>query len=116
MANQIHLTVFDEIRARIPLSQVVARKVDLLPCGREFKGHSPFRTERTPSFTVNDDKGYYHCFASGEHGDIFTFLMKTEGLAFPEAVERLAQEAGVDVKAHAFDLRGAEAPATNRKT
>ena len=60
-----------------------------------MKGLSPFKTEKTPSFTVNDRKGFYHCFASGEHGDIFTFLMKTEGVAFPEAVERLAQEAGV---------------------
>ena len=58
-------------------------------------GLSPFKTERTPSFTVNDQKGFYHCFASGEHGDIFKFLMATEGLTFPEAVERLAAEAGV---------------------
>src|SRR5262245_3140484 len=87
--------LLDEIRARLPVSQVVARKVALKRAGREFKGLSPFKTEKTPSFTVNDQKGFYHCFASGEHGDVFTFLMKTEGLSFPEAVERLAQEAGV---------------------
>jgi DNA primase len=88
-------SLLDEIRARLPVSQVVARKVSLKRAGREFKGLSPFKPERTPSFTVNDHKGFYHCFASGEHGDIFTFLVKTEGLSFPEAVERLAQEAGV---------------------
>ncbi len=85
----------EEIRARLSVSQVVGRKVPLKRAGREFKGLSPFKDERTPSFTVNDQKGFYHCFASGEHGDIFTFLMKTEGLSFPEAVERLAGEAGV---------------------
>lgn len=87
--------LLDEIRARLPVSQVVGRKVSLKRKGREYAGLSPFKTEKTPSFFVNDQKGFYHCFASGEHGDIFTFLMKTEGLSFPEAVERLAQEAGV---------------------
>jgi DNA primase len=88
-------SVLDEIRARLPVSQVVGRKVALKRTGRELKGLSPFKSEKTPSFTVNDRKGFYHCFSSGEHGDIFTFLMKTEGVSFPEAVERLAQEAGV---------------------
>ncbi len=90
-------SLLDEIRARLSVSQVVSRKVPLKRAGREFKGLSPFKQERTPSFTVNDQKGFYHCFASGEHGDIFTFLVKTEGLSFPEAVERLAQEAGVPI-------------------
>ncbi|MGI9388325.1 MAG: DNA primase, partial [Methyloligellaceae bacterium] len=85
----------DEIRARLPVSQVVSRRVQLKRQGREYKGLSPFKTEKTPSFTVNDQKAFYHCFASGEHGDIFKFLMQTEGLSFPEAVERLAGEAGV---------------------
>ena len=85
----------DEIRARLPVSRVVGRKVALKKAGREYKGLSPFKTEKSPSFTVNDQKGFYHCFASGEHGDIFTFVMKTEGLEFPEAVERLAAEAGI---------------------
>src|SRR5689334_7060481 len=85
----------DEIRARLPVSQVVARKVALKKAGREYRGLSPFKVEKTPSFFVNDHKGFYHCFATGEHGDIFTFMMKTEGLSFPEAVERLAEEAGV---------------------
>jgi len=90
-------TVLDEIRAKLPVSQVVGRKVELKRAGREFKGLSPFKQERWPSFTVNDHKGFYHCFASGEHGDIFTFVMKTEGLSFPEAVEQLAKEAGVSI-------------------
>ncbi len=88
-------SLLDEIRARLPVSQVVGRKVPLKRKGREFAGLSPFKDEKTPSFFVNDQKGFYHCFASGEHGDIFKFLMVTEGLSFPEAVERLAQEAGV---------------------
>ncbi|MBY0559303.1 DNA primase [Hyphomicrobium sp.] len=87
--------LLDEIRSRLLVSQVVGRKVVLKKSGREFRGLSPFKAEKSPSFFVNDQKGFYHCFASGEHGDIFTFLMKTEGLEFPEAVERLAAEAGV---------------------
>jgi len=93
MKFQPHL--LDEIRARLPVSSVVGRKVALKKKGREFAGLSPFKSEKTPSFFVNDEKGFYHCFATGEHGDIFTFVMKTEGLSFPEAVERLAEEAGV---------------------
>ncbi len=87
--------LLDDIRARLPCSQVVGRKVALKKAGREWRGLSPFKSEKSPSFYVNDQKGFYHCFASGEHGDIFTFLMKTEGLTFPEAIERLAEEAGV---------------------
>jgi DNA primase len=88
-------TFLDEVRARLPVSQVVSRRVSLKRAGREFKGLSPFKQEKTPSFTVNDQKGFYHCFSSGEHGDIFTFLTKTEGLSFREAVERLAADAGL---------------------
>ncbi len=88
-------SLLDDIRARLPASQVVGRKVALKKAGREWRGLSPFKSEKSPSFFVNDQKGFYHCFASGEHGDIFKFLMRTEGLTFPEAVERLAEEAGV---------------------
>ncbi len=87
----------DEIRTRLPVSSVVSKSVKLQRRGREFIGLSPFSNEKTPSFTVNDQKGFYHCFSSGEHGDVFTFLMKTQNLAFPEAVERLAEEAGLEV-------------------
>src|SRR5688572_30244261 len=85
----------DEIRARLPVSQVVSRRVPLKRAGREWKGLSPFNKEKTPSFTVNDQKGFYHCFSSGKHGDQFRFLMETEGLSFPDAVERLAGMAGL---------------------
>ena len=92
---RISPAILDDIRARLPVSQVVGRRVQLKRQGREFVGLSPFKSERTPSFTVNDQKGFFHCFASGEHGDIFGYLMKTEGISFFEAVERLAAEAGV---------------------
>jgi DNA primase len=88
-------SILDEIRARLPVSAVVGRKVRLKKAGREWKGLSPFNAEKTPSFYVNDQKGFYHCFSSGKHGDIFTFVMETEGFSFPEAVEKLAAEAGV---------------------
>ncbi len=89
--------ILDEIRARLNVSDVVGRTVALKKKGREYAGLSPFKSEKTPSFFVNDQKGFFHCFASGEHGDIFGFLMKTEGLSFPEAVERLAEETGVEL-------------------
>ncbi|MEQ8435229.1 MAG: DNA primase [Oceanicaulis sp.] len=87
----------DEIKARIRPSDLIGRTVALKRQGREFAGLSPFKKERTPSFFVNDEKGFYHCFASQEHGDIFTWLQKTQGLSFMEAVEALAAEAGLDV-------------------
>lgn len=88
-------TLLDEIRARLPVSEVVARRVKLRKQGREWAGLSPFNAEKTPSFFVNDQKGFYHDFSSGKHGDIFRFVMETEGLSFPDAVERLAGMAGV---------------------
>jgi DNA primase len=85
----------DEIRARLPVSEVVGKRVKLRKQGREWIGLSPFTAEKTPSFTVNDQKGFYHCFSSTKHGDAFKFLIETEGLSFPEAVERLAGMAGL---------------------
>jgi DNA primase len=85
----------DEIRARLPASAVVGRRVKLKKQGREFAGLSPFNAEKTPSFFVNDSKGRWFDFSAQKNGDIFNFLMETEGLSFPEAVERLASEAGV---------------------
>lgn len=87
----------DDIRARIPVSSVVSRSVKLQRRGREFVGLSPFNNEKTPSFTVNDQKGFYHCFSTGEHGDIISFLMKTQNIPFLEAVERLAEDAGLEM-------------------
>jgi DNA primase len=89
--------ILDDIRSRLPVSAVVGRRVKLTKAGREWKGLSPFNAERTPSFFVNDQKGQYFDFSSGKNGDIFTFVMETEGLSFPDAVERLAGEAGVDL-------------------
>ena len=103
----------DEIRTRLPVSSVVSKSVKLQRRGREFIGLSPFSNEKTPSFTVNDQKGFYHCFSSGEHGDVFTFLMKTQNLSFPEAVERLAEEAGLEVpRSTPEEARRAERRAT----
>jgi DNA primase len=89
----------DELRARLPVSEVVGRRVKLKKAGREFKGLSPFQQEKSPSFTVNDQKGFYHCFSSQKHGDIISFLMETEGVSFTEAVERLASMAGMALPA-----------------
>lgn len=87
----------DELKARIRVSDVVGRKVKLIRRGREFVGLSPFNNEKSPSFTVNDDKQFWHCFSTGEHGDVIKFLEKTENLTFLEAVERLAGEAGLEM-------------------
>ena len=89
----------EELRARLPVSEVVGRRVKLKKAGREFKGLSPFQQEKSPSFTVNDQKGFYHDFSSGKHGDIISFLMETEGVGFTEAVERLASMAGMALPA-----------------
>ncbi|MDA9717162.1 DNA primase [Candidatus Pelagibacter sp.] len=85
----------DEIKVRLKVSNVVSRSVSLKKRGKEFVGLSPFKNERTPSFTVNDEKEFYHCFASGEHGNIFDFVMKTQNLRFGEAVKFLASLAGM---------------------
>src|SRR5258705_13341387 len=103
----------DELRARLPVSEVVGRRVKLKKAGREWKGLSPFNKEKTPSFTVNDQKGFYKDFSSGKHGDIFTFVMETDGLSFPEAVERLAAMAGLPMP---VTSKEAEAREVRRKT
>ncbi|HSR71384.1 MAG TPA: DNA primase [Kiloniellales bacterium] len=100
----------DEIRARVPLAELVGRKVRLVKRGREHSGLCPFHNEKTPSFTVSEDKGFYHCFGCGAHGDAIGFVMRTEGLAFPEAVERLASLAGLEMP-----VSSAEEQATARR-
>jgi DNA primase len=87
----------EEIKARLPVSEVVRRRVKIVKAGREWKGLSPFSSEKTPSFFVNDQKMAWFDFSSGQNGNIFDFVMRTEGLSFPEAVERLALEAGLDL-------------------
>ena len=85
----------DEIKIKLKVSQVVGKSVKLKKRGKEFVGLSPFSNEKTPSFTVNDEKGFYHCFSTAEHGNIFDFLMKTKNYKFGEAVRELASDAGM---------------------
>ncbi len=87
----------DELRARLPLSSIAGKKLRLTRAGREYKGCCPFHNEKTPSFYINDDKQFYHCFGCGAHGDIIGFTMRNDGLSFPEAIETLATQAGLTV-------------------
>jgi DNA primase len=87
----------DELRARVPLSEVIGRKLRLQRAGREWKAPCPFHNEKTPSFYVNDQKAFFHCFGCGAHGDVVGFLMRHDNLSFPDAVEQLAGLAGLEV-------------------
>ncbi len=87
----------DELRARVAVSTVVGRRVKLSRSGREMKGCCPFHNEKSPSFFVNDDKGFYHCFGCGAHGDVIRFVVEQDGLGFIDAVKSLAQEAGLEL-------------------
>ena len=91
-------SLLDEIRDKIEISDVVGKRVELQKRGKEYVGLSPFQNEKTPSFTVNNEKQFYHCFSSNKHGDIFTFLVEVEGFSFPQAVEKLADQAGVEIR------------------
>ncbi|HHL43938.1 MAG TPA: DNA primase, partial [Hellea balneolensis] len=104
----------DELKARLRPSEVIGRHVKLKRQGREFAGLSPFTNEKTPSFFVNDEKGFYHCFSSGKHGDVISFLMETQGLSFPEAVEQLANMAGLALPD--IDPEAEKRAAANKKT
>ncbi len=96
----------DELRARITLSAIVGRTVRLTKAGREFKACCPFHNEKTPSFYVNDEKGFYHCFGCEAHGDAIRWMTDQNGLPFMDAVKELAAEAGMEVPAP--DPRSAE--------
>ena len=85
----------EEIKTRLKVSTVVSKYVSLKKRGKEYVGLSPFKKEKTPSFTVNDEKEFYHCFATSEHGNIFDFVMKTQNFKFGEAVKHLANLAGM---------------------
>ncbi|MFI5022755.1 MAG: DNA primase [Alphaproteobacteria bacterium] len=87
----------DELRARVGLVDAISRRVKLQRKGREHLGLCPFHNEKTPSFTVNEEKGFFHCFGCGAHGDVIGFVMRSEHLSFPEAIERLAAQAGLAV-------------------
>ena len=95
----------EEIRARLAVEDVVGQYIELKRAGRNFKGHSPWGTDRTPSFMVSPDKGIWHDFSSNKGGDIFTFVMEMEGCTFREALEKLAQQAGVELKRYNSDDR-----------
>ena len=84
-----------EIKNRLKISTVVSKTVSLKKRGNEYVGLSPFKTEKTPSFTVNDEKEFYHCFSTAEHGNIFDFVMKTQNLKFGESVKYLSNLAGM---------------------
>lgn len=94
---KIPQSFIEELKARIRVSEVVGRRVTLRRAGREFMGLCPFHKEKSPSFTVNDEKGFYHCFGCGAHGDVIGFLKDTESLSYPEAVERAAGMAGLSM-------------------
>src|SRR5437016_426107 len=95
----------DELRARVPLGSLVGRRVRLIRRGRELAGLCPFHHEKTPSFYVVEDKGFFHCFGCGAHGDAIGFLMRADNLDFVEAVERLAADAGLVVPAQTVHER-----------
>ncbi len=97
----------DELRARVTLSGVIARTTRLTKAGHEFKACCPFHNEKSPSFTVNDAKGFYHCFGCGAHGDVIRWMTDQRGLSFMDAVKELASEAGMEMPA--ADPRDAEA-------
>src|SRR5436190_1969350 len=89
----------DELRARTVLSSIIAPSVKLIRAGREWKACCPFHNEKSPSFYVNDDKGFYHCFGCGAHGDAIRWLTEQRGLGFMDAVKELAGEAGLELPA-----------------
>ena len=96
----------DELRARTSLSALIGKMVKLQKAGREYKGCCPFHNEKTPSFYVNDDKGFYHCFGCSAHGDAIRWMTDQRGLPFIDAVKELAQVAGLEMPAQ--DRRAAQ--------
>ena len=95
----------DELRARIRVSEVVSPKVRLVQRGQEFTGLCPFHNEKTPSFTISPEKGFYHCFGCGAHGTSLGFLMDYEKLTFVEAIEELAKMLGMEVPKSNEDIK-----------
>src|SRR6188768_2252139 len=87
----------DELRARTLLSALIGRSVKLQKAGREYRACCPFHDEKSPSFYVNDDKGFYHCFGCSAHGDAIRWMTEQRGLPFIDAVKELAQAAGLDM-------------------
>src|SRR3569623_1530409 len=96
----------DELRARTSLSPLIGKTTKVLKAGREYKACCPFHNEKTPSFTINDEKGFYHCFGCGAHGDAIRWMTDQRGLPFIDAVKELVQAAGMEMPA--LDRRSAE--------
>ena len=88
----------EEIRARLPIEDVVSQYIELKRAGRTLKGRSPWGVDKTPSFMVSPEKGIWHDFSANKGGDIFSFIMEVEGITFREALEKLAAQAGVELK------------------
>ena len=95
--NDDFLKFLDELRSRISIAEIIGEKTKLQKRGREYIGLCPFHQEKTPSFTINESKGFYHCFGCGAHGDAVKFLMDKEGLPFIDAVKKLAARAGMSL-------------------
>ncbi|MEE6208354.1 MAG: CHC2 zinc finger domain-containing protein, partial [Alphaproteobacteria bacterium] len=89
----------DELNSRVSIAEIIGEKVKLTKRGREYLGLCPFHNEKTPSFTINESKGFYHCFGCGAHGNAVNFLMEAEGLPFIEAVKKLAARVGMELPA-----------------
>ena len=90
----------DQVKDQVGLADFIGKRVKLTKRGRDFLGLCPFHNEKTPSFTVNEEKGFFHCFGCGEHGSLFDFVMKIDNMSFRDAVERLAEDAGIPVPEH----------------
>ncbi len=108
MAGRVGDDKIAEIRERASLREVISRYVALKPSGRNFLGLCPFHAEKTPSFSVSDERGFFHCFGCGASGDVFKFLMQLENLTFPETLERLARDFGIELPRHPADTRRRE--------
>src|SRR5262245_25696114 len=103
MAGLIPEGALAELRERAPIVEVVSAHVGLRRVGRNHLGLCPFHAEKTPSFTVNEERGIFHCFGCGAGGNVFTFLMRMENLTFPEVAERLARRYGVTLPERTHD-------------
>ena len=101
----------EEIKARLPVEDVISQYVELKRAGRTLKGRSPWGVDKTPSFMVSPEKGIWHDFSANKGGDIFSFIMEVEGISFKEALEKLAAQAGVDISRYA----GGDAQMAKRK-
>ena len=87
----------DQLRSRLTLSDVIGKRIKVMRSGREYKACCPFHKEKTPSFTINDDKQFYHCFGCGSHGDVIKFVMEHDNMSFMDTVEILSAQAGLTV-------------------